>query len=338
MIRLKCNNCGAALEIDDAFAGSACRCKHCGTIQTVPAPAAAGKRPATPTSGTSRTLYREARRTSGDAGLDQLAEVVSSSSGLRHARKARDSTAAGGATSVLGIPTGKDRRTMVLILAGALAGIAVGAVAVVMLSRSSPAPAVPAHAAPIVAASDDGAGPAAGKASFCGLPLDESPVVYVIDRGQSSQDSLGYMIAATLASAQSLGRDRKFQVTVWDNGQPPIVSPRSPGFATPDIIRAAERALGEAQPFGSSNAAPAVQQAVASNPASIVLITAKGWDLDDTFVESVLRARGSSSCKIHTISVGESDSGEALQKLATRTGGSFKSVSVADLKQFAAPN
>lgn len=36
MIRLICTQCKAELMIDDAFAGGACRCQHCGTIQTVP--------------------------------------------------------------------------------------------------------------------------------------------------------------------------------------------------------------------------------------------------------------------------------------------------------------
>jgi hypothetical protein len=36
MIRLACTQCKAQLVIDDAFAGGACRCQHCGAIQTVP--------------------------------------------------------------------------------------------------------------------------------------------------------------------------------------------------------------------------------------------------------------------------------------------------------------
>ena len=36
MIQINCTNCKALLLIDDAFAGGVCRCRHCGTIQTVP--------------------------------------------------------------------------------------------------------------------------------------------------------------------------------------------------------------------------------------------------------------------------------------------------------------
>ena len=36
MIQIECSSCKKHLAIDDAFAGSVCRCQYCGTIQTVP--------------------------------------------------------------------------------------------------------------------------------------------------------------------------------------------------------------------------------------------------------------------------------------------------------------
>ncbi len=48
MITLICTKCRASLEIDDGFAGGACRCQHCGTIQTVPSHLKTKKRPANP--------------------------------------------------------------------------------------------------------------------------------------------------------------------------------------------------------------------------------------------------------------------------------------------------
>lgn len=36
MLLVRCGHCSQILEIDDAFAGGVCRCKHCKTIQTVP--------------------------------------------------------------------------------------------------------------------------------------------------------------------------------------------------------------------------------------------------------------------------------------------------------------
>lgn len=36
-ILLRCHNCGQRLQVDDAFAGSLCRCVHCGALSEVPA-------------------------------------------------------------------------------------------------------------------------------------------------------------------------------------------------------------------------------------------------------------------------------------------------------------
>jgi hypothetical protein len=67
---------------------------------------------------------------------------------------------------------------------------------------------------------------------------------------------------------------------------------------------AAARACEGVTAFGRSDAAPALRRAAAHNPAAIVLVTAKGWELDDAFVESALLARGHATTKIHTVSIG----------------------------------
>ena len=35
-IMVMCPTCKESFELDDAFAGQACRCAHCGTLMTVP--------------------------------------------------------------------------------------------------------------------------------------------------------------------------------------------------------------------------------------------------------------------------------------------------------------
>src|SRR5688572_18677850 len=77
MIELTCTKCKTVLSIDDAFAGGVCRCKHCGTIQTVPKQT---KRAAIPASvvasGRPDTV---GQATGSGTGLDDLAHVVASS-------------------------------------------------------------------------------------------------------------------------------------------------------------------------------------------------------------------------------------------------------------------
>jgi hypothetical protein len=96
MLRITCTHCRRVLTIDDAFAGGVCRCQHCGTIQTVPN---AGDKPqGRQAAPAAKTLYRSQIRPIGEksssssdtgsgSGLDQLAEIVSSSGLQRSAMR-----------------------------------------------------------------------------------------------------------------------------------------------------------------------------------------------------------------------------------------------------------
>src|SRR3954466_7022037 len=82
MIQLICTHCRAMLEMDDGFAGGACRCQHCGTIQTVPSHLK--NKSAQPKKV--RTLYQNSSEPAApSSGLDQLADIVVSS-GLTSSR------------------------------------------------------------------------------------------------------------------------------------------------------------------------------------------------------------------------------------------------------------
>src|SRR6476646_4224012 len=97
MIQINCTNCKALLQIDDAFAGGVCRCRHCGTIQTVPkhlknangdgegVAAAAAATEAVGSGKAAKTLYQKKRSVAdpggagSGTGLDDLAGIVASS-------------------------------------------------------------------------------------------------------------------------------------------------------------------------------------------------------------------------------------------------------------------
>ena len=90
MINITCTSCKKVLSIDDAFAGAVCRCQFCGTIQTVPARGSAQKT-AAGAAKASKTLFENKARSAGigsGSGLDDLADVVQSSSGLSDSRLA----------------------------------------------------------------------------------------------------------------------------------------------------------------------------------------------------------------------------------------------------------
>src|SRR4051812_33253369 len=95
MIQINCTNCKALLQIDDAFAGGVCRCRHCGTIQTVPkhlknangdaeSVAAAAATEAVGSGKAAKTLYQKKKGVDpggagSGTGLDDLAGIVASS-------------------------------------------------------------------------------------------------------------------------------------------------------------------------------------------------------------------------------------------------------------------
>src|SRR5581483_1706167 len=221
MIQLICTHCRAMLEMDDGFAGGACRCRHCGTIQTVPSSLKnkGGARP-------SRTLYQTRSESAvPSSGLDQLADVVASS-GLNSARLRRAATPA----EIQAKPPENRNVKPLLIGAGALIVILCGALIYLVTRNSSqgaaPAPHPDASAAVL---------PVHPPANFCGVPLNGETVIYLLDRGDSTRDHFDALKSATIKSLQSLGEKKQFQILFWNNGGKDAGYPKNwPIYATAD--------------------------------------------------------------------------------------------------------
>src|SRR4051794_23833066 len=130
MITLTCTHCQATLTMDDAFAGGACRCQHCGTIMTVPAALKKGGTAAALAGATAaKTLYRRKSRASAGpgapgTGLDDLADIVASS-GLASGRLRA------------GAPAGTRSRTSLLLTICAVLIVTLIAVVVYLVTRGS---------------------------------------------------------------------------------------------------------------------------------------------------------------------------------------------------------
>ncbi len=321
MIQLTCTHCQTVLTMDDAFAGGVCRCQHCGTIQTVPKqvrPGAASPKPGGPTPKGPKTLYSTAAKVQG-SGLDELGDIVASSGLSRGALR----TAPPGAA----VPAPAPVRSLIPLLAAAAAIIVALGVVVVYLAlsrggadanRPDPQAGVGGGTAPVAAAIKT--------PNFCGIKLEVPSVAYVLDRGDSSREYFGEMIQATLRSIESLGPDRKFQVIFWttSSGNDVAYPVGGMAYATSESVAGFRRAADEVIPAGSTNARSALERAMKQNPGAVVLVTGKGWALDDGFVKMVDSARAGRSIPVHTISLGKGNSGAALPAVAKSTGGEFK--------------
>jgi hypothetical protein len=329
MISLTCTHCKSVLTMDDAFAGGACRCQHCGTIQTVPTKLKGNTKVAAPAKG--KTLYRnKARDGAAGTGLDDLADAILSS---------------GLSSGDLRRPGAKRRARFMLVFIGTSCLILILASAVIYLAmRGNPSKADHAPSAsesPAVSArssastGSEAATPVAAKTpNFCGIPLDGQTIIYVLDRGDSTRDLFGDLKQACYSSIDSLGPQKKFQVIFWNNGSDDAFPSGAPTFATKDNLEAARKTLDDIAAHGKTDITPAFTKAIAAKPSTIVIATAKAWDLDDNFVTSIQTTRGASKAKIHTVALSDPGSSTALKRIAGNNAGEFKVVSETELKEF----
>ncbi len=326
MISLTCTKCRATLTMDEAFAGGVCRCQHCGTIQTVPAQAkAAGTAGGTaaPTAGNSKALYqsRSAPAPRG-SGLEELGEIIASS-GLSSSRLRQPMRPA----SEPAEPASRKPR-LNPALAGGIAG---GVLAVILglwftLGGNGADPvAPPVGSNPTVAGGQTTQGP-----NFAGIPLSGNTIIYVLDRGASSQQAMGDIKEATYRSIASLGSQRKFRILFWETTSLEAFPPADTTYATPESLDAARKALDNVYAFGASDARSALESAAKNHPDEIVLVTAKGWALDEEFVTMVQSAMGNSRPTIHTLSIGEPS--PALEAIARASGGQAIALTAGELR------
>jgi hypothetical protein len=333
MIRLTCTSCKTVMEMDDAFAGGACRCHQCGTIQTVPSHLKGGsKAPQSEVEAAARKLPQSKTLYTGKGaapppgsgtGLDELAQVVSSSglsgSGLSGTRR-----------KPVGVATAPGQKKQ-MMLVGAIAGAVVVALialgAFFMLGgdgasgggRSS---------------TGGGSGGAVSGPAFVDLAIKGNTVIYLLDRGSATRDYFGALKSATYASIRSLGPNRKFQIVFWHaDADSPAFPADTPTFATPDNALKAEESLSEVAAYGATEWEPALERALKHDPDAIVIATGKGWDLDEAFADSFLAKLDGKDVTVYTISLGSADDeSPGLAKLAAETGGEFRSYSAGALR------
>src|SRR5687768_2481877 len=332
MISITCTNCQTALSIDDAFAGGVCRCQHCGTIQTVPSKKKDG--PGGTAAGlgvkTPKTLYQKrVRDASIGTGLDELAEVVTSSGLAGSGLSSRSPRPAGSAAP----PVQKSSMTMILGIA-AIVVIALLIVILIVVTRRDPGALATGQPTGTGGAKTGAAAPVASNPTFCGVKLEHTSIIYLLDRGSSTQSPFGSLKEATLKSIATLGPERRFQILFWDNGQDPGAFPPLLSYANPGNLETVRRQTDEVYAFGATDAAPALVKAIAQRPAAIIIATGKGADLDDSFVQMVKDTKKDVSVVIHTFAIGSSGSSTALKTVAELTGGQYRELSEAELSKF----
>lgn len=374
MIQINCTQCKTLLTIDDAFAGGVCRCRHCGTIQTVPKhlrdqqAAGNGDVPGSPGGGvatatgakTQKTLFQK-KNVGGDGGgssgtgLDDLANIVSSGLTSNRLKKSDGSSADGAAAK-------QNRKTVMIVAAsGVIIAILVGVIIAMSMKDKTP-PAIVStgggssnSSAAQTGTSGGGTGVIPDNLSnpnatggnpgglsfkkipaFLGQNIGEKSVIYVIDCGQAarSEGKFDLLRRAVVKSVQSLGEGRKFQVLLWAQGGKVQAFPGN-GPAPASERNATDLAawIDNVESGGQTLLSPALDRAFKAKPEAIMLVTVKAV-LDDNFTPNIMKRRGDakSNAKVYTFSLNQPELAASLKRAATETKGSYKDVSMGELK------
>jgi hypothetical protein len=330
MIQITCTSCKRVLTIDDAFAGGVCRCQHCGTIQTVPARGSAQKTIAGAAKGPKTLFENKARGGIGSgSGLEDLADIIQSSSGLSDPNLRKSPPAPVSPTKNLNPMLGLAAAVILILLVVLL---------VVIFRGSGSAQSVTineANHAPVDSSVPPVANAPPASPNFCGIDIDKSSVVYLIDNGASSADYLDVIKSVLFKSIESLGSDRQFQILFWNPDSESYPSGQNKfAFAVNDNVSAAHKKLQDVTAAGSTDPLTGLKTAFAADPGQIILVTAKAGELDDSLTDKVMALRGASTAHIDCIAVNAVPGDIVLSKIAAKTGGKFLPLTEAQLKAF----
>lgn len=320
MISLVCTKCSTVLNVDDGFAGGVCRCSACGTIQTVPRKGDAPTKAGAP--GT--VIYERASREAVSKELEALGEVVTSSgivgSGIltqSRVNKPKQSSQAG---KWLGVA------------AGSLLSLA--AVWFLFLRPSNaPEQTVDPKSTTPAANNLPKANTAAGP-RFGPIALDRTgPLVYLIDRGDATRPYTSTLHTLVNASLATLQPNRRFQIRYWTAAGESPAFPLTPG--EPSEYNRSKAATWMSEVIGgqSTDAVASLDAALLAKPAEIVLITGKAWQMDETFTNQAVIKLVNNPVRIHVVSLGTVNGEDPLQRLASKTGGTYLALDANELQQ-----
>jgi len=359
MIQINCNNCKALLQIDDAFAGGVCRCRYCGTIQTVPKhlkqsthgeQAAVSAAAVKAGAAKARTLYKKKTGTrdgesavGSGSGLDELANIVASS-GLSSQRLTRDDQAGTAQQTPAEAEGSMDRRTIGIVsgAGGVIVLLLAVIIAMAVRDKSTGGPG-------IVNSSNNGGPTGSNNAvapipsrsvgssvpTFLGQPLDFATVSFVLDRssGTINNGRLELMKVAVQRTLQQFDDSRRFQVVFWDRDNTAWSFPKSGmAAATRENLDALWAEMQNITGGGQTKADKAFKKAADVNPDAIVLIPVKPY-MEDDFDAKMLRARGTSRAKVFCFSLAQPEIETELKQLARATEGAYRLVTQTELRE-----
>ena len=297
-IRMQCEGCSRNISVDDAFAGSVCRCPYCKALVVVPGSPGAGSSGPRPEAPVVRPESPQAPA--------EAAPVAHADGPAAPAEPAPQ--AAGGRVAVRRQRARVRRNMTFLALVAGLLVIALGGVLYILMTPEEPVSNTP---------QPEGPERIDGPHFAHRIPV-RSPVIFVIDAGGSMRGHFDAATQAVFESALSLGEQGQFRVLVSREAE--IVGFRdgmAPGSEAD--AGAAKDWLTNIMAGGATeeNLPAAIRQAMAERPAMVVVVAAKEID-----GEALAREAREAGVPISTVSmVAYPEVVENLKQLAESAGG-----------------
>ena len=308
-IRVRCKYCRKKISIDDAFAGGVCRCPYCRALVFVPvgseAETGAAVRPQAPT---------------GRPSSPEELEAVAKAKGQEHIPLATP-------VKIQGIVT------IVLIGVLLLMGIATAIMVVVTRDGGNGEPEGPTDftEGPIV--NPFKKDPAVEGAWVAGNVPIVSPVIYVIDGGDTMKDLYDFSGAIARLSIRNLSEGDSFTILLSrDVGEKDEFMDER--YRTGANERAARKFLSQHTCRGLSDLPRALKAALAREPKTIVLFSAK--PVDD--VIDLAKEAAGKGVRFVAVTMGDQPgTRQSMIKLARATKGHFRWYVESNLNDYAIP-
>jgi hypothetical protein len=182
--------------------------------------------------------------------------------------------------------------------------------------------------------------PAVTGPNFLKIPIKGERVAFLVDRNERIRPYFTSLKESVFKSIESLGPNRDFVVIWWKkinvqggNGGGAMGMPAFPKKnmvkAISDQVAKCRSQFDKMMIGGKTRVNEAIEEAINRRPDAIVIITARGNNLDSDFEQVIKDAVGDEKVPIYTFAIGDGNGSTALKALSEKSGGTYSEISSA---------
>jgi hypothetical protein len=164
---------------------------------------------------------------------------------------------------------------------------------------------------------------------FIGVPLTGKKILFSIDGASSMADSFNYVCRGVYRAMERLEPGQQVRVAVWRGNSVKLI-PES-GFVSQSGAKQLHDELEALAVSGSSEAVDCMKASVGLGADQVIFVTAK-YGLDVSIADAVLAAK-QGEVRFDGVKIESDDAQSPLEKLAQKSGGTYRLVSTGKLDQ-----